>query len=914
MPPGHTEAILIYKDGEPVTHYYDKDNNKKEAFVNRWEEGRDEGSQFDDDAGWDNRKSLHFQSKSQLDDKIEKSKYNRAMDLNLDSDQIESFLNSTSLEGGLDYNFMENNCADGVCRAFGLDPDKVGGTFGTQWVGTEPQQVFSQLQENYKGQIENPVGEQMSREDFVKRAATLGAGNVPGTGGAILQSIVAQQVADPSSLLNTAGDVYKAGRYVKQTAEDLVKNSKDLTGGLFDLDVSPSKAWSNTKKWWGLKEGGQLPTAQNGNGRYSNLTSKYGSYNQWNQSNDKSFRAPIQSAYLPMNLGARGNVIGAVSTLVEGAGRLFGGKDRDGDGLMDGAFRDNKAKRKRHKARKQLEKSQNYDYKVTVDPNDPTKYVDSSTNLYNASKKTNLKIPFTDKNIKIPFGKKRSKPLQTADGFNSKLTGDNTYADFNTKTNRYDVSYVNPDFISKNKKLRPDNSINDLNKRREKLDTTQQNTFNQLAEDADAFNVADDIPEGTTFGMNEDGQSTYYAPDAQTEEEQTNYYNTMMMKKFGGHMQEGGQPSPEEMAMMQAQQEQAPQQQAPQEGGEEAVVQLMEEIKGALEGGAQPQEVMVQLIQSGMPPESVAQVFVQLGMPKNQIGPAIEQAMTQAQGQQGAEPSEEEMMAAQQSQAGAPAPPMMRYGGGDSLFAEAHPLSAFAYGGQAQDETEIDPAQFAAEQDAYAASQGDPMAQQMMEESNPQGGSGDLIQEVLAALSQGVGPEQVYTKIMEMGIDQEQAGQIIQQAMAMMNQGGPSNEAPAEDDGYAQMLSQLQDQRDSFKNEYRRDVNKLGGGASMQNAQNGTGRVAKSDTTKFLPREKTSAIFDEMVMQGYSPEEARNNIYNMNVISEKDYDFVRGLGAKKKKLKKRGGQSDSLELTTKQIAQIMAAGGSVKYV
>jgi len=508
----------------------------------------------------------------------------------------------------------------------------------------------------------------------------------------------------------------------------------------------------------------------------------------------------------------------------------------------------------------------------------------------------------------------------------------------------------------------------------------------------------------------------------------------------------------------------------------------MEEIKGALEGGAKPQEVMVQLIQSGMPPESVAQVFVQLGMPEDQIGPAIEQAMTQAQGQQGAEPSEEEMMAAQQSQAGAPAPPMMRYGGGDSPFAEAHPLSAFAYGGdndyvetgeglldednfiktkrkrngkikqkeisekrfnriqdryerkgghdggdnpnvdntvnrrgnksvsdmnagipwedytrpslirpqlrtpyerplamvepdlifddpstieapafnamqelnsadaqysptpsfisssdpmaaamaadatstpsfayggQAQDGTEINPAQFAAEQDTYAASEGDPMAQQMMQESNPQGGSGDLIQEVLAALSQGVGPEQVYTKIMEMGIDQEQAGQIIQQAMAMMNQGGPSNQAPAEDDGYAQMLSQLQDQRDSFKNEYRRDVNKLGGGAAMQNAQNGTGRVVKSDTTKtskFWPREKTSAIFNEFLGQGYSAEEARNNIYNMNVISEKDYDFVRGLGAKKKKLKKRGGQSDSVELTTKQIAQIIAAGGSVKYV
>ena len=529
-----------------------------------------------------------------------------------------------------------------------------------------------------------------------------------------------------------------------------------------------------------------------------------------------------------MNLGARGNVIGAVSTLVEGAGRLFGGKDRDGDGLMDGAFRDNKAKRKRHKARKQLEKSQNYDYKATRDPNDTTNYLDSSINYYNASKKKN------------------PESLQTVDSWKGELNEDNTFLDFDVASNQYTAGYMDSDLMSKNKKLRPTNTVKDFQSRKEKLDTGKYNELSLLGQDADAFNAANDIPKDTTFGMNENGQSTYYAPNAQTEEEKTNYYNTMMMKKFGGHMQEGGQPSPEEMAMMQAQQEQAPQQQAPQEGGEEVVVQLMEEIKGALEGGAQPQEVMVQLIQSGMPPESVAQVFVQLGMPEDQIGPAIEQAITQAQGQQGAEPSEEEMMAAQQSQAGAPAPPMMRYGGGDSPFAEAHPLSAFAYGGQAQDGTEIDPAQFAAEQDAYAASEGDPMAQQMTQESNPQGGSGDLIQEVLAALSQGVGPEQVYVKIMEMGIDQEQAGQIIQQAMAMMNQGGPSNEAPAEDDGYAQMLSQLQDQRDSFKNEYRKDVNELD-------------------------------------------------------------------GSKNKKLK-RGGQSDSVELTTKQIAQIMAAGGSVKYV
>ena len=64
---------------------------------------------------------------------------------------------------------------------------------------------------------------------------------------------------------------------------------------------------------------------------------------------------------------------------------------------MDGIFRDNKAKRNRRKAARDMQKAMNYDYKVTVDHNDPnydkstgkTNYVASPLDLYNASSKKN---------------------------------------------------------------------------------------------------------------------------------------------------------------------------------------------------------------------------------------------------------------------------------------------------------------------------------------------------------------------------------------------------------------------------------------------------------------------------------------------------------------------------------------------
>jgi hypothetical protein len=107
--------------------------------------------------------------------------------------------------------------------------------------------------------------------------------------------------------------------------------------------------------------------------------------------------------------------------------------------------------------------------------------------------------------------------------------------------------------------------------------------------------------------------------------------------------------------------------------------EIIGQVQGALESGAQPEEVMMQLLQGGLEPEAVAQIFVQLGMPEEQVVQVMQQIMSQGQQQpQGMGPSEEEMMAMQQQQMQAPA--MMQLGGFTDMDAE-NPLTKFISGG-----------------------------------------------------------------------------------------------------------------------------------------------------------------------------------------------------------------------------------------
>ena len=95
---------------------------------------------------------------------------------------------------------------------------------------------------------------------------------------------------------------------------------------------------------------------------------------------------PAKGFYIPEDLGSKGNVGGALGVFMESVGELFGGKDENNDGLADGAFRNMKTKRARHKASRPFY----YGYKVKEDNFDRNKgnYVYDPTDLYEGKLRT----------------------------------------------------------------------------------------------------------------------------------------------------------------------------------------------------------------------------------------------------------------------------------------------------------------------------------------------------------------------------------------------------------------------------------------------------------------------------------------------------------------------------------------------
>jgi hypothetical protein len=139
-----------------------------------------------------------------------------------------------------------------------------------------------------------------------------------------------------------------------------------------------------------------------------------------------------------------------------------------------------------------------------------------------------------------------------------------------------------------------------------------------------------------------------------SQEEMMRYGGMRRLKRAQEGMQ---QPSPEEMQMMQDQQQQQGEFQE-QEGGDE-MMQIIQEVKSALERGAEPAEVVMSLLQNGLPPEGIVQIFTQLGASPEEAAGLVQQVMQQSQGggqeqmmaQQGQQPmSEEEAMMMQQQQ------------------------------------------------------------------------------------------------------------------------------------------------------------------------------------------------------------------------------------------------------------------------
>jgi len=107
---------------------------------------------------------------------------------------------------------------------------------------------------------------------------------------------------------------------------------------------------------------------------------------------DGGYRA--RPRYIPLNIGLEvGNFnIGDVANFASNVAGLFSGKDKDGDGLKDGFFRDGKRKR----AIQKRKAGQYYNYDVNIDENDPNDYnfaQSDAVELFNASKSANNMTP-----------------------------------------------------------------------------------------------------------------------------------------------------------------------------------------------------------------------------------------------------------------------------------------------------------------------------------------------------------------------------------------------------------------------------------------------------------------------------------------------------------------------------------------
>ena len=95
---------------------------------------------------------------------------------------------------------------------------------------------------------------------------------------------------------------------------------------------------------------------------------------------DKRVKRPVYTSPVP----DEANVIGATYLFSDAVGKLFSGQDRNNDGVMDGTFRDSKAKRARYKNMQNQTKS----YEIDFQGNDPEDYMLNMNDLAKGTVKT----------------------------------------------------------------------------------------------------------------------------------------------------------------------------------------------------------------------------------------------------------------------------------------------------------------------------------------------------------------------------------------------------------------------------------------------------------------------------------------------------------------------------------------------
>jgi hypothetical protein len=233
------------------------------------------------------------------------------------------------------------------------------------------------------------------------------------------------------------------------------------------------------------------------------------------QKRDKLTYSPNYANPNAFEMGDAFNPLKAVNTLATGVSKLFGGKDRDGDGNKDGVFRDSRRK----KAERKLNKGNYYDYDIEVDKNDPNSYAGDKLDLYNASKLIN------------------KDELRTTDQYNKDVE-ENSRVNYNTETGKYDkfISSRGPeeyeyrnafDFVTgKDKRTLLDNETYKNASKGERLSyftNADEGTRQEILDFGEA--KKNGMPEGTTLSIDPvTGETSYMSPEA----DNPNEYDTMM--------------------------------------------------------------------------------------------------------------------------------------------------------------------------------------------------------------------------------------------------------------------------------------------------------------------------------------------------------------------------------------------------
>lgn len=510
MQPGHIESILVDSEGKPVSHYMDADNKKQEAFINKWQKS-------DYNRGPNAWRGKHFRDRASLNERLEEEGM-RYADIELNEDQLTNYLYSAGLEDSQVYDFVNNNCADGICRGFGIDDESVGKPLPLDILEhgrlTDPSMVFNTITKNFG--VTPKGAPQVPRTQQIKDLTRL-------TEYPVLNAYKDMNIIDPLS------NVYKNVRSIKNDAVDAynyIDNDlgDDIQEGFYDVMEGAEDAVDSFGKWTGLyQRGGAFNRDQRAllpKGRRSTI-------NQFFGERDGYVSNPL-SNYMPMDLGMKGDPINAANAFAESMSNLFSGQIDPETGLMSGAFRDNKAKRKRHK----LSKADDYDYNITVDPNDPNydpdklNYSTNARDLYEASKN----------GTPLPTKKEVAEDLIPRSSIK-----------FNPETQKYETLVMPKDvdwdlYTNKGKgKVKREykkameearSGMMDLSEfigRGKNLSKEQKEELSQIGKDMDAFNASKDIPENTTFGVDESGQSVYYAPNKAPENNDEILNDIMMM-------------------------------------------------------------------------------------------------------------------------------------------------------------------------------------------------------------------------------------------------------------------------------------------------------------------------------------------------------------------------------------------------